>query len=332
MTTLLKTPGTSQGTTQRAPDQEVGPAHRPDPDGPPVVVRDVRRSYGDREVLHGVDLVVERGSFHGVIGSNGAGKTTLMEIVHGARRPRSGTVELLGRPPLPRDPALLARLGIQPQATAFFSRATVREHLGTMAALFGASQARADELIEIMGLERVRNSRVTKVSGGERQRLAVASAIVHHPEVLFLDEPTAALDPTSRHDLVEQLRKVREEGTTVIYTTHYLEEAERLCDVVSVLDAGHIVTTATPAALIAGCKASSSVLLPGGAQWLDTITGLEGVLDAQVTPDGVVVHVQDVGEGFAVLAAAGVPTAGAQVRGVSLEDAFVQLTGKEIQR
>ena len=201
-----------------------------------------------------------------------------------------------------------------------------------MAALFGASQARADELIEIMGLEQVRNSRVTKVSGGERQRLAVASAIVHHPEVLFLDEPTAALDPTSRHDLVEQLRKVREEGTTVIYTTHYLEEAERLCDVVSVLDAGHIVTTATPAALIAGCKASSSVLLPGGAQWLDTITGLEGVLDAQVTPDGVVVHVQDVGDGFAVLAAAGVPTAGAQVRGVSLEDAFVQLTGKEIQR
>ena len=332
MTTLLKTPGTSQGTTQRAPDQEVGPVHRPDPDGPPVVVRDVRRSYGDREVLHGVDLVVERGSFHGVIGSNGAGKTTLMEIVHGARRPSSGTVELLGRPPLPRDPALLARLGIQPQATAFSSRATVREHLGTMAALFGASQARADELIEIMGLERVRNSRVTKVSGGERQRLAVASAIVHHPEVLFLDEPTAALDPTSRHDLVEQLRKVREEGTTVIYTTHYLEEAERLCDVVSVLDAGHIVTTATPAALIADCKASSSVLLPGGAQWLDTITGLEGVLDAQVTPDGVVVHVQDVGEGFAVLAAAGVPTAGAQVRGVSLEDAFVQLTGKEIQR
>lgn len=114
MTTLLKTPGTSQGTTQRAPDQEVGPAHRPDPDGPPVVVRDVRRSYGDREVLHGVDLVVERGSFHGVIGSNGAGKTTLMEIVHGARRPSSGTVELLGRPPLPRDLALLARLGIQP--------------------------------------------------------------------------------------------------------------------------------------------------------------------------------------------------------------------------
>ena len=142
MTTLLKTPGTSQGTTQRAPDQEVGPAHRPDPDGPPVIVRDVRRSYGDREVLHGVDLVVECGSFHGVIGSNGAGKTTLMEIVHGARRPSSGTVELLGRPPLPRDPALLARLGIQPQATAFFSRATVREHLGTMAALFGASQAR----------------------------------------------------------------------------------------------------------------------------------------------------------------------------------------------
>ena len=209
----------------------------------PVIVRGVRQSYGGREVLRGVDLVVERGSFHGVIGPNGAGKTTLVEIVQGVRRCEAGSVQLLGQAPLPRDPHLLARVGIQPQATAFFTRATVWEHLSTVASIFGASAARAEQLVELMGLGHVITSRVEKLSGGERQKLAVASAMVHRPEVLFLDEPTAALDATARHDLVGLLGSVREEGTTVVYTTHYLEEAERLCDVVSVLDGGRVVAT-----------------------------------------------------------------------------------------
>ena len=142
----------------------------------PVVVRGVCRSYGGREVLRGVDLVVERGSFHGVIGPNGAGKTTLVEIIHGARRAGSGSVELLGRAPLPRDPRLLARVGIQSQATAFFSRATVWEHLSTIATIFGASAARAEQVRDRLGLTRVKDSRVERLSGGERQKLAVASA------------------------------------------------------------------------------------------------------------------------------------------------------------
>ncbi|WCA44111.1 ABC transporter ATP-binding protein [Actinomyces oris] len=177
----------------------------------PVIVRGVRQSYGGREVLRGVDLVVERGSFHGVIGPNGAGKTTLVEIVQGVRRCEAGSVQLLGQAPLPRDPHLLARVGIQPQATAFFTRATVWEHLSTVASIFGASAARAEQLIELMGLGHVLKSRVEKLSGGERQKLAVASAMVHRPEVLFLDEPTAALDATARHDLVGLLGSVREE-------------------------------------------------------------------------------------------------------------------------
>ena len=129
----------------------------------PVVVRGVRQSYGGREVLRGVDLVVERGSFHGVIGPNGAGKTTLVEIVQGVRRCEAGGVELLGRAPVPRDPGLLARVGIQPQATAFFSRATVWEHLSTVAAIFGASAARAEQLVELMGLNHVLGSRGVSV-------------------------------------------------------------------------------------------------------------------------------------------------------------------------
>ncbi|WKR20315.1 ABC transporter ATP-binding protein [Actinomyces israelii] len=295
----------------------------------PVVVRGVRQSYGGREVLRGVDLVVERGSFHGVIGPNGAGKTTLVEIVQGVRRCEAGGVELLGRAPLPRDPGLLARVGIQPQATAFFSRATVWEHLSTVAAIFGASAARAEQVRDSFGLTRVRDTRVERLSGGERQKLAVASAMVHRPEVLFLDEPTAALDATARHDLVGLLGSVREEGTTVVYTTHYLEEAERLCDVVSVLDGGRVVATGSPSSLVAGAGGGASVLLPGAGGCADVVVGLGPVVGVESGADGLVVRVRDVGEAFAAFGAAGVPVEGAQVHGPTLEDAFIELTGKE---
>ena len=297
----------------------------------PVVVRGVRQSYGGREVLRGVDLVVERGSFHGVIGPNGAGKTTLVEIVQGVRRCEAGGVELLGRAPVPRDPGLLARVGIQPQATAFFSRATVWEHLSTVAAIFGASAARAEQVRDSFGLTRVRDTRVERLSGGERQKLAVASAMVHRPEVLFLDEPTAALDATARHDLVGLLGSVREEGTTVVYTTHYLEEAERLCDVVSVLDGGRVVATGSPSSLVAGAGAGggASVLLPGAGGCADVVVGLGPVVGVESGADGLVVRVRDVGEAFAAFGAAGVPVEGAQVHGPTLEDAFIELTGKE---
>lgn len=280
-------------------------------------------------MLRGVDLVVERGSFHGVIGPNGAGKTTLVEIVQGVRRCEAGGVELLGRAPVPRDPGLLARVGIQPQATAFFSRATVWEHLSTVAAIFGASAARAEQLVELMGLNHVLGSRVERLSGGERQKLAVASAMVHRPEVLFLDEPTAALDATARHDLVGLLGSVREEGTTVVYTTHYLEEAERLCDVVSVLDGGRVVATGSPSSLVAGAGGGASVLLPGAGGCADVVVGLGPVVGVESGADGLVVRVRDVGEAFATFGAAGVPVEGAQVHGPTLEDAFIELTGKE---
>lgn len=338
MTFVLERPrlrGTDPGNSTRpAPEplasQVPAASSTPSPDAP-VVVGGVCQSFGGRQVLRGVDLVVERGSFHGVIGPNGAGKTTLVEIIQGARRPDGGRVELLGGQPWPRDPALLARVGIQSQATAFFSRATVAEHLSTVASIFGASQARAQELVEVMGLGRVRGSRVERLSGGERQKLAVASAMVHRPEVLFLDEPTAALDATARHDLVVLLAGVRDEGTTVVYTTHYLEEAERLCDVVSILDGGQVVRTASPSALLAEAGGGARLLLPGAVSALDAVQALVGggvVEGAQVSADGLVVHVRDVGDAFAALEAVGVPTRGAQVHGPTLEDAFVQITGK----
>ena len=198
-----------------------------------------------------------------------------------------------------------------------------------MASGFGASVARAEQLVELRGVGHVLKSRVEEVSGGEGQKVAVASAMVHRPEVLFLDEPTAALDATARHDLVGLLGSVREEGTTVVYTTHYLEEAERLCDVVSVLDGGRVVATGSPSSLVAGAGGGASGLLPGAGGCADVVVGLGPVVGVESGADGLVVRVRDVGEAFAAFGAAGVPVEGAQVHGPTLEDAFIELTGKE---
>lgn len=295
----------------------------------PVVVRSVRQSYGGREVLHGIDLSVEHNSFHCIIGPNGAGKTTLIEIIHGARRPRTGTIRLLGRPPLPRDPALLARIGVQSQAAAFFSHATAWEHLSTIASLFGASQARAEQLMEIMGLGRVRSSRVERLSGGERQKLAIASAVIHHPEVLFLDEPTAALDATARHDLAELLTTMREEGTTIICTTCCPSEAEHLCDTVSILEAGRLLTTASPTTLTAGTVPSAILLPPDAADYLDTITALPGIHHARTAPNGILIQVHNRDQALAALKQAGISTARAQIHVPTLEDAYIKIIRDE---
>ena len=292
----------------------------------PVVVRSVRQSYGSREVLHGIDLSVEHNSFHCIIGPNGAGKTTLIEIIHGARRPRTGTIRLLGRPPLPRDPALLARIGVQSQAAAFFSHATAWEHLST---LFGASQARAEQLMEIMGLGRVRSSRVEHLSGGERQKLAIASAVIHHPEVLFLDEPTAALDATARHDLAELLTTMWEEGTTIICTTCCPSEAEHLCDTVSILEAGRLLTTASPTTLTAGTVPSAILLPPDAADYLDTITALPGIHHARTAPNGILIQVHNRDQALAALKQAGISTARAQIHVPTLEDVYIKITRDE---
>lgn len=295
----------------------------------PVVVRSVGQSYGGREVLHGIDLSVEHNSFHCIIGPNGAGKTTLIEIIYGARRPRTGTIRLLGRPPLPRDPALLARIGVQSQAAAFFSHATAWEHLSTIASLFGASQARAEQLMEIMGLGRVRNSRVERLSGGERQKLAIASAVIHHPEVLFLDEPTAVLDATARHDLAELLTTMWEEGTTIICTTCCPSEAEHLCDTVSILEAGRLLTTASPTTLTAGTVPSAILLPPDAADYLDNITALPGIHHARTAPNGILIQVHNRDQALAALKQAGISTARAQIHVPTLEDAYIKIIRNE---
>ncbi len=171
-----------------------------------LAVSDIRKHYGDVRAVDGVTFEVVEGEFFGILGPNGAGKTTTLEIAEGLVAPDSGTVRLLGRSPWPRDETLLPRIGVQLQASSFFERLTAREQLVTFAALYGIGTDRADDLLEQVGLVDKADSPVEDLSGGQKQRLSIACALVHDPEVLFLDEPTAALDPQSRRNLWDFLQ------------------------------------------------------------------------------------------------------------------------------
>ncbi|QUQ68533.1 ABC transporter ATP-binding protein [Kutzneria sp. CA-103260] len=211
-----------------------------------IEIEDLRKRYGARQAVDGVTLSVDEGEFFGLLGPNGAGKSTLVEIVEGLRRADSGRVSVFGKSPWPRDLDLLARLGIQTQSSSFFVRHTAREHLRRVATLHRVSRDRADEVLKLVGLEDSADTRVEKLSGGQRQRLAIASALTHDPELLFLDEPTAALDPLARKQLWGLLKSL---PGTVVYTTHHLDEAEALCDRVAIIQNGRIVAVDTPAGL-----------------------------------------------------------------------------------
>ncbi|WP_183098780.1 ABC transporter ATP-binding protein [Nocardioides pelophilus] len=216
-----------------------------------ISVVGLTKAYGDLTAVDAVDLTVDVGEFVGVIGPNGAGKTTLLEMIEGLRRPDAGEITVLGEPAWPRNRRLQPRIGVQLQASAFFERLTAREQIHTFAALYRVPARAADEWLERVGLGEKAASRVEDLSGGQAQRLSIACALVHDPELVFLDEPTAALDPQARRNLWDLLRAINEDGRTVVLTTHYMDEAEALCDRVAIIDHGRLLQHDTPTALVA---------------------------------------------------------------------------------
>ncbi|MFG2616761.1 ABC transporter ATP-binding protein [Streptomyces sp. NPDC048507] len=311
-------------TTDRTP-----PPDAPDAPGTAVAVsvREVRKRYGDRQAVDGISLDVRRGEFFGLLGPNGAGKTTLIEIVEGLRRADSGTVEVLGHRPWPRNTALLPRIGVQTQASAFFVRQTAREHLATVAGLYRKDAAAADRTLETVALGEQRDVLVENLSGGQRQRLAIASALVHDPELIFLDEPTAALDPQARRDLWEVLRTLKGEGRTIVYTTHHLDEAEALCDRVAILVAGRIAALDSPHRLVAAAGAPARLLVPAGRLEAAQAAALEGVDRVSEQGGSLVLETSAPGRVLqAVDALTGLD--GVMTRTATLEDVYLELTGR----
>ncbi|SDC20085.1 ABC transporter ATP-binding protein [Nocardioides lianchengensis] len=271
-----------------------------------IEVVDLSMTYGDLRAVDAVSLEVAEGEFVGILGPNGAGKTTLLEMVEGLREPDSGRATVLGMPVWPRNAGLLPRIGVQLQASAFFERLTAREQLHTFAALYAVPVREADDWLERVGLVEKADTRVEDLSGGQAQRLSIACALVHDPELVFLDEPTAALDPQARRNLWDLLSGLNDSGRTVVLTTHYMDEAEVLCDRVAIMDAGAILRFDTPDALIRGLDAPTRILLA----------------------DGEVLTTRDPAQEIARLADEH-RLDGIRVQTGTLEDVFLDLTGRE---
>jgi ABC-2 type transport system ATP-binding protein len=297
---------------------------------PAVAAENLRKRYGELAAVDGVSLDVGAGEFFGLLGPNGAGKTTTLELIEGLRQPDEGSARVLGLPSWPRNPALASRIGVQLQASAFFERLTAAEQLRAFAKLYRVPEpvARADELLEVFGLTGRAGALVERLSGGEAQRLSIACALVHDPEVVFLDEPTAGLDPQARRNLWDLLREINAAGRTVVLTTHYIEEAEILCDRVAIIDHGRIVECDTPEKLIRKVEAVARITV--GAGQLDPELLRKRFPDAVVTEDDteLVIASSDPGPVLAELADHHA-LRDLTMRGATLEDAFLALTGRE---
>jgi ABC-2 type transport system ATP-binding protein len=300
---------------------------------PAIEVRDLRKAYGSLAAVDGITFDVAPGEFFAILGPNGAGKTTTLEILEGLRQGDSGSVTVLGQRPWPRNPRLLPRIGVQLQASSFFEKLTAREQIRTFAALYGVGAERAEQMLATVGLTEQADTRVEKLSGGQVQRLSIACALVHDPELVFLDEPTGSLDPQARRNLWDLLGQINADGRTVVLTTHHMDEAEILCDRVAIMDHGRLLQIGPPAALVRGLDSATRVSVESGLLDQAEATALAakaGGSAADVTDDGVslTIATREPGVVLAGLADRGA-LGGLRVQGATLEDVFLQLTGRE---
>ncbi len=293
-----------------------------------IEVRNLRKVYGDTVAVDDVSFAVERGEIFGILGPNGAGKTTTVESIAGLRRPDGGAVEVLGR--APGDPELRRQVGVQLQESELPEKMTVREALDLYGAFY-PDPADWRVLAGELGLGDKLRTRYAALSGGQKQRLSIALALIGNPRVAILDELTTGLDPQARRDTWDLIESIRDRGVTVLLVTHFMAEAERLCDRVAVIDGGRVVALDTPGALVAGITVEQRIRFRPSAELDDRqLLDLPDVRD--VRRHGPTVEIVGVGnvlqEVTALLATHGVIAADLRVEQASLDDAFVQLTGR----
>jgi ABC-2 type transport system ATP-binding protein len=306
---------------------------------PALRIRDLHKTYKDVHAVDGLTLEVATGECFGLLGPNGAGKTTTIEICEGLTEADSGLVEVLGLNWAANQEALRRRIGVSLQETQFSDKLTVEETLGLFRSFYGTGPT-IDQLLRQVQLGDKRRGRVGQLSGGQRQRLALAVALVGSPELLFLDEPTTGLDPQSRRQLWDLIAGFRAEGRTVILTTHYMEEAERLCDRVAIVDRGRIIAEGTPRELISrlGAEQVIEVSVDGdgnAAAAADAIGTVAGVLDTRVEGGILSLRVERLHQSLPgmleALARARLPMGELRTHAPTLEDVFVSLTGRHLR-
>ena len=308
---------------------------------PSLLLREVRKTFADVKAVNGIDLEVIPGECFGLLGPNGAGKTTTIEICEGLTAPDSGDVELLGLNWRTNADELRQRIGLQLQETQFSEKMTVEETLRLFRSFFHRGIT-VEDSIKTAQLEEKRSSRVGTLSGGQKQRLAMACALVGDPELLFLDEPTTGLDPQARRNLWDLLDRLKQEGRTIILTTHYMDEAERLCDRVAIMDHGRIIALDTPPRLIASVGgehivefAATSRDNRNGAVDPALLTAIDGVESHRLTAGIHQLSVRElhtaVPKIFSVLASQGLHLDEFRTHSATLEDVFVGLTGRNLR-
>ena len=297
-----------------------------------IEVDGLEKRYGDVHAVEGVSFAVARGETFGILGPNGAGKTTTLEMIEGLTRPDGGSIEILGQAVWPNPTRVQGSIGVQLQKNALFENLTAAELLDLFARFYGVPlEGRSARLLALVGLDEKAESQARQLSGGQQQRLAIALALVHDPEIVFLDEPTTGLDPQARRNLWEVIRAVAAENRTVVLTTHYLDEAETLCDRVAIMDGGRIIALDSPQALIDSLRGRSRVIFEGDGLDEDALTALEGV-QSVTSADGVYeltsLEPQRTLLGLVALAEQrGVEMRGLSVRQPTLEDVFLDATG-----
>ena len=306
---------------------------------PALRVTGLRKRFGDVVAVDGLDLTVAGGECFGLLGPNGAGKTTTIEICEGLTPPDEGVVEVLGQRWDTDERALRERLGIQLQETKLAEKLTVDETVRLFRSFYARGRE-VDEVIGIVQLDEKRGARVGKLSGGQKQRLALACALVGDPELLFLDEPTTGLDPQSRRQLWDLITELKASGRSIVLTTHYMDEAERLCDRVAIVDHGRVIALGTPRELIAGLGAEHVVefTVAGGANGaldvaaLERLDGVKGarVHDGRWSLDAVELA-RAVPAILGALAERRLPLDELVTHSATLEDVFVSLTGRQLR-
>ncbi|WP_370250683.1 ABC transporter ATP-binding protein [Nocardioides sp.] len=307
---------------------------------PLLHARGLRKSFGDLEAVCGIDLDVAAGEAFGFLGPNGAGKSSTMRMIAAVSPPSAGTLRVLGMDPVAQGPQVRARLGVCPQEDTLDNELNVRDNLVIYARYFGLSRRlareRAEELLDFVNLTDKARSKVDELSGGMKRRLTIARSLVNRPDLLLLDEPTTGLDPQARHLLWDQLFRLKQSGVTLILTTHYMDEAEQLCDRLVVMDAGRIAAEGAPQDLIRQHSSrevaelrfalgEQEVAAPLVARALE-----ERAARVETLPDRVLVYADDGEAAVETALAAGLRPVATLVRRSSLEDVFLRLTGRTL--
>jgi lipooligosaccharide transport system ATP-binding protein len=327
------------GVPETLAEPVTGPLAGPLAGAVPDVLIDARgltKRFGDFTAVDGIDVQVHRGEAFGFLGPNGAGKSSTMRMIGCVSPPSGGTLRILGRDPATGGPAIRARLGVVPQRDTLDEELTVEENIIVYGRYFGLPRAvvrqRARELLEFAQLAERATSKVEPLSGGMKRRLTIARSLVNAPEILLLDEPTTGLDPQARHVLWDRLFRLKRSGVTLVLTTHYMDEAEQLCDRLVVLDRGAIVAEGSPRSLIEehSTREVLELRFPVDDHG-DLAAGLDGLAQrVEVLPDRLLLYTDDGDAATAAVHQRGLTPLSSLVRRSTLEDVFLKLTGRTL--